>query len=80
MFEGKGSAKDSSPANKAQAMQACKAEVVRKLFQADLLPRYDGNNENLLSWIAESYRKYLSPKDWKARRDRLVYLIDFIFF
>ena len=63
MIRGKGSGKD-----ELKAKQACNAEVVRKLFQADLLPRYDGNKENLVRWIAESHRKY------KAQKDLLVWL------
>ena len=81
MIEGKGFAKDSSPANKIQAKQACKTEIVRKLFQADLLPRYDGGNgAKLVRWIAESNSKYMAQKDLKARRDRLVYLTYFIWY
>ena len=76
MIEGKGSAKD-----ELKAKQACKTEIVRKLFQANLLPRYDGGNgAKLVRWIAESNSKYMAQKDLNARRDRLVYLIDFIFF
>ena len=62
MISGWGSAR-----RKGQAKKACKADVVRKLFHADLLPKYDGNCENLIRWIVASYRKY------KAQEDLLVW-------
>ena len=58
VITGKASAKNSNSVNEGKAKLACKTNVVRQLFQANLLPRYKPRDKsNLVRSITASYRK-----------------------